>query len=175
MKFLFILIASGLLLTSCGSSRVNYDYDLNKDFSTYKSFNFYPSMNSRMSQLDEERIMRNIETYLQSRGFVLSDSPDFYVNFYGNQYTQNSNAGNIGVGVGSGGRRSGIGISGGIPIRSSKLKEELVIDIIDTGNKTMIWNAIYNSSVPTNSPEAKNAYYREKIAKMLSNFPPKKK
>ena len=85
MKNLGFLILI-MLLVSCGGVKVNYDYDKSTDFSNYTSYNYFSDMNSGLSQLDEKRLLRVLDSTLQSKGFLLTEEPDFYINIISSEY-----------------------------------------------------------------------------------------
>lgn len=172
MRFLKMLLLS-LLFAACATARI--DYDRNTDFSAYRTFNFYPEMNSGLNQLDEKRIIAQTESLLASRGFVRSDDPDMYVNIFTRQYETPYNS-SVGIGIGSGGRRGGFGISGGIPIRSNSTTQEITFDLIDAGKEDLFWQGVYEAKVNNNSsPEAREQMYRKVVEKVFGKYPPRLK
>lgn len=169
MRLLKVLFLS-CLFAACGTARI--DYDRNTDFSAYRTFDFYPEMNSGLNQLDEKRVIAQTEALLVSRGFVRSENPDMYINIFTRQYETPYNS-SVGIGIGSGGRRGGIGISGGIPIRSNSMTQEITFDLIDAGKDDLFWQGIYEAKVGNNtSPEARERMYRKVVEKVFGKYPP---
>ena len=78
---LFIVTA---LAVSCSAVSVRTDYDDATDFTTYKTYGFLKDGidKAEISDLDKKRIMKALDTELTARGFVPSDKPDIYVNFF---------------------------------------------------------------------------------------------
>ncbi|RAV30584.1 DUF4136 domain-containing protein [Sinomicrobium soli] len=174
MRFSCILVVL-LLLGSCAS--VKTDYDPSVSFSSYRTFGFYPEMRSGLNQLDEKRVTAAVEALLKTRGMTLSDTPDMYINIFTRNYERPYNS-SVGIGVGTGGRRGGIGISGGIPIpiRSNAASQEVTFDLIDAGRDELFWQGVYEVKVRNNaSPEAKEAMYHKVVQKVFSRYPPRKK
>ncbi len=160
-----------LVMTSCGVT-THYDYDKQTDFVAYKTYDYYDEIESGLNQLDDKRIKQNIDSILQGQGYLKSQNPLFYINFYvkeGAIRTRNT----IGVGIGGGGRAVGYGISGGIPIGGRSIDQQLTLDFIDAQQDRLIWQGVADSSIKEKaSPEQKEAYYLKIITKLLKGFPP---
>src|SRR5690606_14189184 len=109
------LIGLSILIISCASVRVNYDYEKATDFTIYKTYNYYSDMNMGMSELDSRRLLDALDASLQAKGMTISDSPDFLINVRSSTY-QEAQRSNMGVGVAGGGGNVGGGISIGIPV-----------------------------------------------------------
>ena len=173
MKFIYTVLVCALL-ASCGAT-VAVDYEKQTDFSVYKTYNYYPSINSGLSELDNKRIIKSTDSLLQTRGFKKSSSPQFYINFFAKEQLSNSRS-SIGVGVGSGGRNGGFGISGGIPIGGKSVNQQFTIDFIDVQKDDLFWQAIVDGNYKEKaSPLQKEKYYFTIIEKALKKYPPKTK
>ena len=167
------IIASLFLLFSCATPKVVYDYDKEANFDSYKTFNFYPDIQLNMNQLDSTRVLRNIENALVSKGFQKSSNPDIFVNVTTDLFETPSNK-SIGIGLGSGGRNVGVGISGGIPIRSNTLTQVFKVDFVDVAKDILIWQGTYEGRLKKRmTPEAKNDYFKITFEKIFSEYPPK--
>lgn len=173
MKPLFLLLST-LFLISCGAT-VSVDYDKVTDFSQFTTYQFYSDIDSGLNELDNKRIMKAIDSSLQSRGFTRTESCKFYINFYASEQVSNSRN-TIGIGVGGGGGNVGVGVSGGIPIGGRIINQRLTIDIIDASQgQELAWQAVIEGELKeTAGPEQKEAYYTAVIDKALKRFPPKK-
>ena len=168
----FLLIA--LILTSCGT-KVNYDYEKATDFNSYKTYNYFDEMKTGLSELDLKRLIRTMDTKLETMGLVRSDNPDFYIDIQ-SQEIQSRNNSNVGVGLGGGGGNVGGGISVGLPIGGNKNTRELVIEFVDDTKKGMFWQAISESSYnPNATPEKREEQFQAVVEKVFSNYPPKSK
>ncbi|WP_340063525.1 DUF4136 domain-containing protein [Ascidiimonas aurantiaca] len=166
----FLLV---LFFVSCSSPRVVFDYDKKVDFTNYRSYNYYPDMETGMNQLDDKRLVRSMDSILQERGFSRVKDPDIYINIISEEY-ESQNPASIGIGLGSGGRNSGIGVSGGIPVGSVSLTQELVFDIIDVKRNELLWQATAKSKVSkTYTPLQREKYFRSIVEKVFNQFPPK--
>ncbi len=159
-----------IFLISCGAS-VSVDYDKEINFSKYSTFDFYPNITSSLSDLDDKRIVRISDSLLQLRGFVRSEKPDFYVNFFAHESVSESRN-TIGVGLGTGGRNLGVGVSGGIPIGGKSVNQRLTLDFIDVVKDDLIWQAVADGDFKEkSSPAEKEKYYTGILNKMLSKYP----
>jgi hypothetical protein len=167
---IFLLV---FLVSSCASIHVNYDYEKSTDFSKYKTYNYYQDIETGMNELDTKRFLAAMDIKLQSKGFSLSESPDFFINIQSSEY-QNSQRNTVGVGLGGGGRNAGGGLSVGIPIGQSSINRRIIIDFIDENGNGLFWQAISESSYnPNASPEKREATLKAIVEKVLTNYPPK--
>jgi len=161
-----------LLLFSCASVNVNYDYDSQIDFSKYKTYNYYADMETGLSALDTKRLLDILDEMMASKGLVLAENSDFFVNIQSEEY-QNNQRNAVGVGIGGGGRNVGGGISVGIPVGQSGLNRQLVFDFVDN-DTGLFWQAVAESSYnPNASPEKREANLRAIVTKVLAGYPPK--
>lgn len=168
----FIFFITIVFCVSCGST-VTIDYETGTDFSNYKSYGYYPSIQSGLSELDDRRITKFVDSLMPLKGFVLEESSSLYVNFYAREILSSSRN-SIGIGIGGGGGNVGIGVSGGIPIGGNEVEQQLTIDIIDVSTDQLIWQAVLNGRYKEGSTrDQKDGYYQKAIAKLLKNFPPK--
>ena len=162
-----------IIIFSCGTA-VHYDYEGSTDFSRYNSYDFYSDIESGLSQLDNDRIKRSIDSLLRQRGFVKNNSPDFLINFYASEMIINSGS-SIGIGVGGGGGNVGVGVSGGIPIGGNSILQKMTIDLVDREQDKLFWKAIVESKYNEKAnPEQKSDHYNRLMLKIFKNFPPEK-
>ena len=161
-----------IFIVGCSSTKVVYDYDSKTNFTVYKTFNFFGDAGKGLNELDVKRITSEITKELEQKGMTLSENPDMYINIVSNKNTS-TKRNRIGIGLGSGGRNVGFGISGGIPIESKKINEELIVDFVASKNDELLWQGILNSEMKErSSPEEKEARYKKVIGKLLENYPP---
>lgn len=169
----FLVLFALILLISCGTT-VGIDYDKQTDFSQYTSYNFYPGIESGLNELDDKRIKQATDSLLQARGFVKSETPQLYINFYASETISNSRN-TIGIGIGGGGRNVGVGISGGIPIGGRVINQQLTVDFIDASKDDLVWQAVADGELKEKAtPEQKEAYYAKVLLKILNKYPPRK-
>ena len=173
MKFLRILLLS-VLVTSCGSVRVNYDYEPTTNFSQYKTYNYFSDMQMGMSELDAKRFLDILDAQLKQKGLELSATPDFFIDIKSSEY-QNPQRSAVGVGVGGTGRNVGGGISIGLPVGQSNVNRQITIDFVDGNKNGLFWQAVTESSFnPKATPEKREIILKQVITKALEGFPPKK-
>lgn len=162
-----------ILLVSCSSTKVVYDYDSKIDFTVYKTFNFFEDAGKGLSELDVKRITNELFYKLQEKGMKLSDTPDVYINIVSKE-SEVANRNTIGLGIGGGGT-VGFGISGGIPIGSKKMNQQLTIDFVESKNDELIWQGIAESEIKERTrPEERELHYKKVIEKVLVSYPPSK-
>ena len=166
--FLFLLIAS------CNAPQAVYDYDQNVQFVGIDTYQIYPNLVSRLSHLDEQRLLSILTSQMATKGFATAEIPDIYVNFYASEYETPSRS-NVGIGIGGGGGNVGLGVSGGFPIGGNETYLRLTLDFIDAKNDSLIWQAVVESSFSKNaSPQDRQAQLKVIVDKALKGYPPKK-
>ena len=79
--YLFIAIIS-ILLFSCSSLKVAYDYDSSINFNNYSSYAFSKQEIEKLdiSDIDKKRILSSIESNMELKGYEFSSSPDLIIN-----------------------------------------------------------------------------------------------
>ena len=173
MKSLKIILLI-LLVSSCSSIRVNYDYEKSTDFSKYKTYNYYSDLETGMNELDTKRFLKVLDSKLQAKGFTISETPDFFINIQSSEF-QEAQSSTVGLGVGGSGGHVGGGLSVGIPIGQSKINRRIIIDFIDENGKGLFWQAVSDGSYnPKASPEKREALFRAIVDKVFLQYPPSK-
>eukprot|EP00179_Madagascaria_erythrocladioides_P026442 CAMPEP_0198345646 /NCGR_PEP_ID=MMETSP1450-20131203/75283_1 /TAXON_ID=753684 ORGANISM="Madagascaria erythrocladiodes, Strain CCMP3234" /NCGR_SAMPLE_ID=MMETSP1450 /ASSEMBLY_ACC=CAM_ASM_001115 /LENGTH=172 /DNA_ID=CAMNT_0044051003 /DNA_START=1 /DNA_END=519 /DNA_ORIENTATION=+ len=172
MRSLSILVLS-ILLASCGAT-VAVDYEERTDWSNYQSYQFYPNIESGLSELDNKRIAKAVDSVFGTSVYTRSENPQFLINFYAKE-ALSSSRNTIGVGLGGGGGNVGVGGSVGIPIGGPKIEQQITIDFIDAQKDQLIWQAVVDCSLREKAtPEQKDKHYLLAVQKALKKFPPKK-
>ena len=130
-------------------------------------------METGLSQLDERRLLKILDSTLQAKGFLLSEEPDFLVNIISSEYRK-APSNTVGVGVGGAGRNVGGGISVGVPLGSSALERRIQFDFVDFQKNTLFWQAVSESGYNDEaSPYEREEKLRAIVNKVFSKFPPK--
>ncbi|MBX2827309.1 MAG: DUF4136 domain-containing protein [Flavobacteriaceae bacterium] len=169
---LFAALVLGVLLTSCGAT-VAVDYEKQTDWSPYSNYQFYPNIDSGLSELDNKRIKKAIDSAFVMTKYERGENPSFLINFYAQEALSNSRN-TIGLGMGGGGGNVGVGGSVGIPIGGPTIEQQITIDFIDAQKDQLIWQAIVDCRLKEKAtPEQKDAHYLKVIQKALKKFPPK--
>ncbi|WP_088341514.1 DUF4136 domain-containing protein [Robiginitalea sediminis] len=167
-----ILVFLSLQLAGCAAVRVRYDYEPRADWSGFKTYGFYPEMQTGLNDLDSRRLLDALETVLREKGYRQAEEPDFLIDVVAETYQEPSRS-NVGVGLGGTGRNVGGGISVGIPVSSSGLKQQITFNIIDTTSDGLIWQAVTTDTFREGAdPLQKEARFLQIATKAMSGFPP---
>ena len=173
MKNFLYIIGIGLFM-SCNAVRVNYDYDKATDFSNYSTYNYFNDIESGLSQLDEKRLVRALDSTLASKGYLLAEEPDFFINILSTEF-QTAPNNYVGIGVGGTGRNVGGGVSVGLPLGNTGWQRQIRFDFVDSQKDALFWQAISESGFRDNaSPSVREERMRAVVAKVFENFPPEK-
>ncbi|NRA93329.1 MAG: DUF4136 domain-containing protein [Psychroserpens sp.] len=171
MKYFPVLLLVCLLF-SCGSIRVNYDYEKTTDFDQYKTYNYYANLETGLSQLDEKRLLDVLDEVMASKGYTLSKEPDFFVDIKTSEYMEPSRS-NVGVGIGGTGGNVGGGVSIGIPVGQNNYNRQILFEFIDEKKTELFWQAVADSNFsPNASPEKREALFRSIVTKVMEGYPP---
>ncbi|WP_417358963.1 DUF4136 domain-containing protein [Galbibacter sp.] len=172
MKIRVAVIVLCLLVAGCGI-QVAYDYDNNFDFSEVQTYNYYPSMSSGLSQLDEKRLLRSVDSLMHARGFKTSESPDLFINIKSSSRPKPVNSA-VGIGIGGTNRNIGGGVSVGIPVDKQDQYREIIFDIIDVMNDDLIWQAVSETTISESmTPLVREAKMKAVVDKVFSKYPPR--
>lgn len=170
-KMAFLSFA--FIMLSCMGIKVNYDYDKDNGFNNYTTYNYYPDMVTGLSDLDAKRLLDAIDANMGSKGILLSEEPDFFINIQSRSFQGPKNSA-VGVGLGGTGRSVGGGVSIGIPVGRPAMELELQFDFIDSQKNTLFWQAVsqsaYKEGLP---PEGREQRLKEIVDKVFSKYPPK--
>jgi hypothetical protein len=169
--WIFSLAFLMLALGSCTSVRVLSDYDRDADFNTYKSYAFYKTGidKAQISDLDKKRILRAIETEMNSRGFVKSSNPDLLVSIFTKEKERVDVYNNPwGWGWGYWGWPGYYGNN-----ISTSTEGSLYIDLIDAKSKELVWQGRGVGTLGNTSNVArKEERIREFVSQILEQYPP---
>lgn len=169
----FAILLLGILVVSCAPIRVNYDFEKNTNFTQYKTYNYYSDMNTGLSPLDTKRLLDALDKKMTEKGFVLAETPDFFIDIKSSEYQQ-VQRNNVGVGLGGGGGNMGGGISIGLPIGQANVNRQITIDFVDENKKQLFWQAVSESNFkPNATPEKREALLNAIVEKVLIQYPPK--
>ena len=158
IKLLSGILLTFLMLTSCSSSKINYDKSV--DFSQYKTYAFFKKgLNHLKIPINKKRfVVRTISDALLNKGFTKSSHPDFIVNIY----TKLHERIDVYPGYYSPYHRH---------VRVEKSKEgRIFIDIVDLRKKKVVWSGSRYINLRGNDYKK----FKRAIYKLLENFPPKK-
>ena len=168
------VIALLFLVASCAPIYVNYDYEKGTNFTKYKSYNYYADMKTGLSELDTKRLLNTLDSQLQEKGFILSETPDFFIDIKSTEF-KGAQRQTVGVGVGGGGRNVGGGISIGLPIGQAEVTRKITFDFVDENIKQLFWQAVSESSFnPNSTPEKREDRLSAIVAKVLKKYPSNK-
>ena len=172
----FIPIILLAFLVSCQAVHINSDYDKQVDFSKFKTYAFYKTGIDKVeiSDLDKKRIMRSIDEQMTAKGFSKSETPDMLINISTKERQQvNVNQFNAGFGYGWGFGWNPMFYGGGMGMNNVSTFEEgtLIIDLIDSTKKELIWQGEGVGHLTQNT-DKKDANIKEFVSRILTQYPP---
>lgn len=172
IRLLLSLLLGSLILSSCASVRVSYDYDKATDYGNYSTYGYYPEMDTGLSQLDTRRLIGAVDSVMRGKGYRMSEEPDFLINIHSASFHE-PQRNSVGVGVGGTGRTMGGGVSIGLPLGGSSIKREIVFDLVDQQKDALFWQAVSTSAYRDNAaPSTREKTLHEVVRKVFSRYPP---
>jgi hypothetical protein len=177
------VIALTAMFAACGSSiSINHDYDQSSDFAAYRTFQWMAAPlpeagNARVAQqrndLLEGRIRNATVNELTGKGLSsVTSNPDLYVTYHvGAQDKVDIQSWGYGYGYGRYGGAYG-GAGGGIDTYNYT-EGTLIIDLIDSSTKQLVWRGTAQGVIDDNpSPEKLTENINNVVARILTNYPP---
>lgn len=182
MKVVKVILILGLLsFWGCSSLSTSTDYDPSVDFSKYKTYSWFegemPADDALSANpLAKKRAISTIDSYLTKNGYksTTGDDADFVVIIHAGtkEKMQINNYGYGGYGYGMYGSGWGRGYGGTQTDVSYYDETTLVIDIADMEKKELVWRGTGTGIIRGKLTQEERD---EVVAKILADFPPKKK
>jgi hypothetical protein len=176
MKKLILFFAVGLVLIipSCSSINVSYDYDKTANFSAFKTYAYTPeAMSLAVGDLNRDRIIAAVDAEMAARGFTKSDSPDALIDLIV-QAKERVQA----TATNSGGYYGRYGYGGGFSTTHIDYNQyvdgTLFINFIDKSSEKMIWQGRGTKTLDENaSPQKKETNIKNAVKMIYAKFPVK--
>jgi len=166
MKKLFYLVL--LVLMSCSSGKVVYDYDNEIDFTKYSMFRIAPNAGLGFSELDQKRVEKALIDELSKKGIQKSTKAQFLIDYKSTLKKHRRNK-SVRVGVGR-----GVRVSTGILLPRPNDTQIITLQFKNRKTKQLIWEGEIQVTVKDlDSPIEKQNFINDVIGKILNKYPPK--
>ena len=171
------VLAGASLVAGCASNPVSTDYDNSADFAKYRSFNFVAQQSAEGEQyqsLLDKRLEASITNEMQSRGYSLAAagtaaelSVDYHAHVEEKQKVVSSPEP---VHWGRGWYDPWPAYNNNV--RTVDYKQgTLIINLVDTANKQMVWQGTMQGTVKRSSIENPGPAVADAVARMFSEYP----
>ena len=174
------------LLTGCATMEVSTEHDTAFNFSSLKTYTWLPNPQEYFgdSRIDkaalEARIQTAVDRELEAKKFmkITSGTPDFHVRYHAiaGMYMQVENVSKPGSGMSGDWNDQRLGLyrrGGGKSATYSWDKGTLLLDMVNPGNKKIIWIGTAASKIDLHdSAEKKEERINRAVSKLLADFPP---
>jgi len=177
-----LIFFAAVILSSCSSVKVAYDFDKQVDFTNYKTYAFTPeSLNLGIDQLNRDRLIRAVEVELAAKGFTKSENPDVLIDMHITAKKRTEAVANTtGTGgYGGYGRYGRYGYGGGFSTTTVDYNEyidgTLLINMVDKSTEKIAWQGRGTKTLDEDASAAKresNINYA--VKQIFTNYPPKK-
>lgn len=184
MKRIFGLTTALMLVAAVASAQdVSYNFDQQADFSKYKTYRWVQVKDAeQIDPLTAQQLTGAIDKQLALKGLtkVEGDAADLAVAYQvavsKEKQMQTMDSGMYGAGWGP--RYYGGYYGGGMSTTTTStiFVGSVAFDMYDAGSKNLVWRSIASKQIDTKaSPEKREKNLNKGAAKMLKNYPPKKK
>ncbi|RLD43308.1 MAG: DUF4136 domain-containing protein [Bacteroidetes bacterium] len=188
MKKLFPIFIIALMLSSCSSLEVLYDYDKSVDFTKFKTFSFYPwdyKNGFQLNDYDRQTILNAIRSSMESNGYkYVKDGGEMVVSIFITlegkvSYTAYTDHYGGWAGYGGGWGYAGYGYGYGMGYSTTNVSRRnynegsLIIDVFSAADKKLIWQGIGTDEVEQDM-DARDRNLPKKVAKVMDRFPDSK-
>lgn len=172
-KYIFILLAASLGLSSCSPFKVRSDYAQTATFSAYKTYKLRID-DLKLNDIDKDRVLNELSKQLQMKGLQSGDAPDLIVNVKANhkKVTDINNTNPYGMWGWGGGFGWGIGMNR--TWTSNYNEGAIIVDMVDAKTQKLVWQGI-GSGISVDSPKAKQKQIPQIVAEIMANYPPEMK
>jgi len=185
-RILLFLMASVFLTASTALSQdVRYNFDRDTDFSRFKTYKWVVIKDApRVDDLVERQIMAAVDAQLATKGLtkIDDDSANLYVGYQAGvgqekQFTSYSSGWGYGGGWYRGGWYGGAGGSTMTTGQTSTIyRGQLAVDLYDSANHDLVWRGVASKTLnPKAKPDTQQKNLNKAVAKLLRNYPPRKK
>lgn len=169
---LTILFVTLLFLASCASVRVRYDYDRRAEFPRFTTYSYWADSATGLSELDERRLLRVLDSLLPTKGLERTDTPGMWIRITSGVYRPAPGT-TAGVGVGGTGGDIGGGVTIGIPVNGSGLRRDITFTLLDGAGGEVFWEATGSTSFRDGgTPWEREEGLRRVVLKVFSKYPP---
>jgi len=172
--------------TTVAAQDVRYNFDSSADFSKFKTYKWVEIKGSdHANQLVEKQITAAIDAELATKGLTKTDSDtaDLLIGYQTavgteKQFTSYNTGWGYGPGWYGGGWYGGGGMTSTTTTGSTSTiyVGQLVLDMYSSTGKDLVWRGTASKTIdPKAKPEKQEKNLKKAIAKLLKNYPPKKK
>jgi hypothetical protein len=182
----FLGIAAALLFgaTVATAQDVGYNYDQQADFTKFKTYKWVKVEGAQaVDDITDSQIKAAIDKQMALKGLTKTDADnaDLYVAYQAASSTEKQlttwNTG-YGMGPGWGGRYYGGYYGGGMTTATTSTIRigTLALDMYDAQGKKLVWRGMASKQIDQKAkPEKRQKNLEKGAAKLLKDFPPKKK
>lgn len=169
-KYVLVILAAGLTMSSCSPFRVKSDYAQTANFSSYKTYKLRID-DLKLNDIDKDRVLNELSRQLQMKGLSSAGSPDLIINVKANhkKVTDINTTGPGGTWGWGGGFGWGIGMNR--TWTSNYNEGAIIVDMIDARSNKLVWQGI-GSGISVDRPKAKQKQIPQIVAEIMANYPP---
>jgi hypothetical protein len=178
----FVLLVLGVAGVAAQDVRYNFAQDV--DFSKFKTYKWVDMKGSdQTSELIQKQIAAAIDSELATKGLTKTDSDtaDLYIGMQTavgteKQFTSYNTGWGYGPGWGGGWYGGGMTSSTTTGSTTTIYVGQLGLDMYESGKKDLVWRGVASKTIdPKAKPEKQQKNITKAVAKLLKNYPPKKK
>jgi hypothetical protein len=174
--FLLVCLLSVVAAVSAAAQTPGYTFDRESDFSKYKTYKWVSIPNAqKLDDLTSDQLTGSLEVELAKKGLTRSqsDNADLYLGYQiappdQKQLTYYDIGGSYGSVAGGNMATAATTVT----VHSGRL----VLYMYDATKKQLVWRGMVPNAIDANAkPDKKQKHMDKAVAKLLSEYPPKKK
>jgi len=176
-----LAVAALFLLAGCGAVApdIRTDYDRSADFSRYRTFGFVPEPTESRAGYETiagKYIRAAVSRQMEQRGYTLSDSPDLLINYSMKVEEKQSVTPYTTLrpyyGYRSNRYRTWVGYQWETDTITSDYTEgTLNIDLVDRGQKQLVWEGVAVGTVSREDQENREASVTLAVERIFARYP----
>jgi hypothetical protein len=183
-KYSFLAVATLIVATLATAQDVRYNFAQDEDFSKFKTYKWVDAKGAdHADQLTEKQIKEAIDRELATKGLQKTDgdTADLYIDIQTainteKQFTSYDTGWGYGPGWGGGWYGGGMASTTTTGSTSTIYVGQLGLDMYDSAKKDLVWRGVASKTIdPKAKPEKQQKNINKAVAKLLKNYPPKKK
>ena len=174
-----LCVAVLILLASCQTVKITYDYDNQVNFSDYKTYAFTDeAMKLPVDDLNRTRIINAVDTEMTAKGFTKSPNADVLIDLIvkAEQKTEATATNTGGYGYGYGRYGYGGGFSTTRIDYDTYVVGTLFVNMVSKTTEKIVWSGRGTKTLDENaSPDKRESNIKYAVKQIFTQYPPKKK
>lgn len=169
-KYIIILLAASLGLTSCSPFQIKSDYAHTANFASYKTYKLRID-DLKINDIDKDRVLNELSKQLQAKGLQSGENPDLIINVKANHKKITDINSSNPYGMYGWGGPFGWGVGMNRTWTSNYNEGAVIVDMVDAKTQKLVWQGI-GSGISVDRPKSKEKQIPQIMQEIMANYPP---